>query len=244
MRHATWLCLRLLIGVTTIGGQEPRGPFRVTIKDGKAVIGERTLQLDPTPRIKVRRGYRNTFGLTLEGKRITSSWYGSTWHDLMVDANVSGPFTDSIVEPRPLPLTASGKIRLGAESTWRHANIHVTQISEIVRSKLSTKAAVAAQERALDTCRFTYILENQDKVAHKVAFRAWAYIHINNNDRALYSSPRTEPGKILNGVRLEGKTLPEYLWVLERPDLADPGFVATMTLRRLAENSIPVGRLS
>jgi hypothetical protein len=32
-------------------------------------------------------------------------------------------------------------------------------------------------------------------------------------------------------VRLEGKSLPEWLWVLEQPNLQNPGMIATMTFK-------------
>jgi hypothetical protein len=237
MRHSffgTFGVLLVLIWGTWSGGQEVRGPFKVTIKDGKALLGEPTLPIDMTPRIAPQYSGRNNFGLTVEGKRITCSQQGSIWGSLMVDGNISNPFNEGggrIVQPSPLPATASGKKRLGTESTWSHAGIHITQIIEIVPSKSSSKAAAAGQKRLLDTCRMTYILENKDKVPHKVAFKTSIDILIVNNDGALYASPTTAPGKILNGVALQGKELPEYLWVLERPDLKNPGFIATMTLK-------------
>jgi hypothetical protein len=52
-----------------------------------------------------------------------------------------------------------------------------------------------------------------------------------NNDGALYASPTTEPGKVLNGVVLKDDKLPEYILCLERPDANNPGFAACMTLK-------------
>jgi hypothetical protein len=220
--------------VAATGGQEVRGPVKVTIKDGRAVIGGPTLPLDPNPRIQPLANGMNACGFMVDGKRITFS-QGSVWGVLMVDGNISNPFmammNGRIAQPKPLGPTASGRKRIGNESNWTHQNIHVTQIVEVVPSKPSTKDAANGQKRLLDTCRVTYILENKDKVPHKVAFKTAIDILIVNNDGALYASPTTAPGKILNGVVLKGKDLPEYIWVLERPDLTNPGFVATMTLK-------------
>ena len=43
--------------------------------------------------------------------------------------------------------------------------------------------------------------------------------------------PHDRAGKILNGIALQGKDLPDYLWCWSRPDLANPGFIATMTFK-------------
>jgi hypothetical protein len=224
----------LLILFASAAAQESRGPVKVTIKDGKTVIGEPILPLDPNPRIVPQYSGPNAFGLSVDGKRITCSPQGSIWSSIMVDGNIRDPFTDFNTpqppkNPDPLPPTPAGKKRLGAQSAWTHAGIHVTQIIEVVPSKPASNQP--GQKRMLDTCRIRFILENKDKVAHKVAFKTGIDILINNNDGALYASPTTQPGKVLNGVRLEGKTLPDYIWVLERPDLTNPGFVATMTFK-------------
>lgn len=215
--------------------QETSRPFKVTIKDGKTVVGEATMPIDPQQRIQTQYSGANAFGLTVDGRRITCSTNGSVWGTLRVDGNNNDPFNDPNFGgrflPKSLPATASGKKRLGSESTWAYQNIQVTQIIETVPSKPSTKGAAVEQKRRLDTCRITYILENKDKVPHKVAFKTSIDILIVNNDGALYAAPTTQPGKVLNGVALEGKTLPEYIWVIENPNFANPGFVATMTLK-------------
>jgi len=143
MRHfflATFGVLFVFTWSTSFGGQEVRGPFKVTIKDGKAALGEPTMPIDQTPRIASQYSGQNSFGLTVEGKRITCSPNGSIWGSLMVDGNISNPFNEGggrIVQPSPLPASPSGKKRLGTQSSWNHASIHVTQIIETVPSKSS-----------------------------------------------------------------------------------------------------------
>ena len=223
----------MLFVVGWSAGQEPSARFKVTIKDGKAVIGEATLPLDPTPRIVSMHTGSNAFGLTVEGKRITCSPQGSIWSCIMVDGQINNPFNMFDGKTRragPLPASPTGRKRIGVETTWTHNGIQVTQTVETVPSKPSSKSA-AGQKRLLDTCRMTYVLENKTAQPHKVAFKACIDILVNNNDGALFASPTTAPGKILNGVKLQGKELPEYLWVLEQPNLANPGFVATMTYK-------------
>jgi hypothetical protein len=79
--------------------------------------------------------------------------------------------------------------------------------------------------------RVTHAAHNTDTVAHDIACRTTIDILINANDGALFASPTTHPGKILNGQVLEGKAFPEFLHVLERPDLNNPGMVAVMTFK-------------
>ena len=231
MRKGIMTGCGFVILLASVAAQEPRGPVKVTIKDGRAVVGESTLPLDQTVRIKPEFSGQNAFGLAVEGKNITCSTQGSVWQSIIVSGNISNPFASPENNPpMPLPQTAAGKKRLGTQSSWQHNGVHVTQFIEIVPSKPSQKTALG-QKRKLDTCRVTYILENKDNRPHKVAFKTAVDILIVSNDRALFASPTTEPGKILNGVRLEGKALPEYIWVLEQPDLTNPGFMATMTFK-------------
>ena len=233
MKYLSFAAAVLLLASWT-AAQENAGPVKVTIKDGKTVIGEATLPLDATPRIVAQYMGDTHFGLMVNNQRITCSPQGSIWGCMMVDGAISNPFVNfngQVRQPAPLPPSASGKKRLGGQLAWKHGGVNVTQLVELVPSKPSTKAALAGQKRLLDTVRVSYVLENNDRQPHKVAFKTCIDILIVNNDGALYASPTTQPGKVLNGVALSGKELPEYLWVLERPDLTNPGFVATMTLK-------------
>ncbi len=54
-------------------------------------------------------------------------------------------------------------------------------------------------------------------------------VYIVDNDGALFAAT-TIPNKVLDGIELKDKTLPDYLQVLQRPDLKNPGFVAHLTL--------------
>jgi hypothetical protein len=128
-----------------------------------------------------------------------------------------------------LPKGPGNKERNGFMAKWKMGQLDFTQMVEVVPAKPVDVGKNA--KRRMDTCRVTYIVENKDKAPHEIAFRANIDILINNNDGALYASPTTEPGQILNGVVLEGKKLPSFLQVLERPNLKDPGFAAVMTLK-------------
>jgi hypothetical protein len=52
-----------------------------------------------------------------------------------------------------------------------------------------------------------------------------------NNDGALFASPTTHPNQVLNGVELKDKGMPEYLQVLQMPNLQNPGYVCHFTFK-------------
>lgn len=248
MKRAILIIAILLLLFALASAQDVRGPVKVTIKDGRTIAGESMLPIDPTQRVLPQFSGYNGFGICVDGKRITCSNNGSIWSSVKVDESISDPFTEDQglarnLQVRPLTPTPTGRKRLGAETQWRHQSIFVTQIVEVVPSKPDA----GAKQRSLDTCRMTYVLENKGKAACKVAFKVGIDILINNNDGALYASPTTEPGKILNGVKLEGKTLPEYIWVVERPNLQNPGMIATMTFKHTkgeSPNKVVLANLS
>jgi hypothetical protein len=59
--------------------------------------------------------------------------------------------------------------------------------------------------------------------------RGYIDTYIISNDGAIFAAP-THPNKLLDGVEFKDKLVPEYVQVLERPNLKDPGFVAHLTL--------------
>jgi hypothetical protein len=71
-------------------------------------------------------------------------------------------------------------------------------------------------------------VDNKDGKPHTVGIRIFMDVFIVDNDGALFAAPN-QPNKILNGVELKGKQVPDYLQFLQRADLKNPGFVANMT---------------
>ncbi len=224
----TILLVPLLLATLTWAGTPPA--YQVEIKDGAAVAQEILLPIDPQIRINAQHSNSIYFGLTMDGVRITCSPQGSIWPATMVDGSIHNPAnSNSPVQMQTLPKGPTGKDRRGFLAKWKIGQLEYTQVVEVVASKPVVAAANA--KRRMDTCRMSYLVENKGKQAHEVAFRSSVDILINNNDGALYASPTTEPGKVLNGVVLEGKSLPAFVQVLERPDVRDPGHVAVMTLK-------------
>lgn len=210
--------------------QQPPG-YRVSIKDGPTAFTELTLPIDPTIRITPAHSNGPQFGLTVEGKRITFAPNGSIWHQLRTDGNATPPFFEKGNNvPKPLPDAPGGKKRHGFQTSWTVNQIAITMTVEVVPSKPYGKAE-PGQKRKMDTCRMTYVAENKDTRPHTIEFRTNIDMLINNNDGALYSSPTTEPGKVLNGVILKDDKLPDFLLAMERPDANNPGFCGCMTLK-------------
>jgi hypothetical protein len=214
--------------------QTPGRPVRVTIQEEKQQLSEPAGLVDPQQHIQYQYGPTMSFGFVVDGQRITYSPNGSTNHSLVrIDGrdyffgNPPGRWEEQRVE---LKNSRSGKKRLGTKSTWVINNIAFTQILEIVPSKLPPKAR-PGQKRRLDTCLVRYVITNRDSKPHSVGIRSMLDMLIVNNDGALFASPTTHPGKILDGVELRGKAIPAYLQVLQNPNLQNPGFVAHFTFR-------------
>jgi len=218
--------------LTSLGASQDRTAYRVSIKDGPTAFEELTLPIDPTIRIQPAHANGPQFGLTVEGKRITCSPNGSIWHQVRIDGNATPPFfvNGNNMAPTPLPKTPNGKERHGFETKWTVNNIEIAMIVEVVPSK-PYGTMQPGQKRKMDTCRISYIAENKDSRARTVEFRANVDMLVNNNDGALYSSPTTDPGKVLNGVILKDDKLPEYVLSMERPDADNPGFCGCITLK-------------
>jgi hypothetical protein len=220
--------------------QAPSSPVKVVVKDGKVVTEEAMVPVDPTPRITIGHspGMFN-FGLSVDGNRICCSPQGSIWLQARVDGQQlyigqgdgkAGFGGTAGAGPQPLPPSRGGKKRLGNMWSWTHGDLQFTQIVEVVPSKPAVGKLQPGQKRRLDTCRITQIVENKGNQPHKVELRQCVDMLIVNNDGALYASPTTHAGRVLNGIELKGKDLPTFVQCLERPNIENPGFVAVITL--------------
>ncbi len=219
---------------TALGwSQQATGPVKVVVKDGKTTTVEAALPVDPAVRLRIGhiQGALN-FGLSVDGKRLCCGPDSSMWLTARIDGQMIQPGDNGMAAPaQALKAGTAGQKRQGFIWTWSHGNLHGTQTVELVPSKPSTGKPAAGEKRRLDTGRISYLVENKDSRAHKVELRQNIDIMINNNDGALFASPSTHPGKVLNGVELRDKALPEFLQVLERPDANNPGFMGVMSFR-------------
>src|SRR5207302_973298 len=119
-----------------------------------------------------------------------------------------------------------GRVRQGFTSVFVHNNdLRVTLTCEVV----PTKAQAKAKQRRSDSVLLRYLVENKGQKTYKFGLRIYMDVYVISNDGALFAVPN-QPGKILDGVVLKDKMLPDYVQLLERPNLQDPGFVAHLTL--------------
>jgi hypothetical protein len=214
------------LGAVAAFAQEPasRSPVRVSIKDEKpleqpvAVAGHAG-PIDPTPHIMIQSQGNMMVNLRVDNQTIQLGFIQTLFQ---IDGRFVYPAT---AQGRPLPKKKDGTPRSGIMSVFTLDKLTITQEIEVV----PTKARKPGEKRRLDSAMITYFVDNKDTRSHKVGMRIFMDVYIVNNDGALFAAP-TQPGKILDGVELKGKLLPDYLQFLQQPDLKNPGFVAHMTL--------------
>lgn len=205
-------------------GESGKAPFHVKIHDEKAVVVEAEAPIDPAQRIKFQPS-GNTY-LTIQGER-DQMLQLSHFPTLYLDGRAIqiGPGEGRIVVSNgKLSKTATGKDRIGYMTVCEVGNIRVTQTLEVV----PTRTSGPGQKRRMDAVLIKHIVENKGKESHKVGMRVYMDTYIVDNDGALFAAP-TIPGKVLDNLELKEKTMPEYVQILQRPDLKNPGFVAHMT---------------
>ena len=200
-------------------------------KSGKG--GEFSGPVDPVQRIRINP--QPLLNITLQGEQ------GQTLHlSHLPGFNIDGQFTmPQMGQGRyetvnaKLPKAANGKDRAGFLSVYILNDFRITQTVELT----PTKAAGPGQKRLLDSALIRYTIENKSARDHKFGMRIFMDTFIVDNDGCLFAAP-TMPGKVLDGIELKDKTMPDYLQLLQKPDLKNPGYVAHMTLN-LANASRP-----
>ncbi len=84
-------------------------------------------------------------------------------------------------------------------------------------------------KRLLDTCLFQYLIENHDNQPHEVGMRFLLDTYIGSNDEVPFTLPGV-PGMVDTFRELRGHEVPDFIQVLENPDLRDPGLIAQLNL--------------
>jgi hypothetical protein len=228
-RYSLGICWALaLTGICglVIGGysQEPVQPFKVTIKDDKPAVQlvESSLPVGKTVHAQVNGGGGMMVNLRVDDQTMH---LGMIQTVVKIDNQVFQPGNFGGFQPNmPLPKKPGGKPRHGFMSVSNFNKISITQTVEVV----PTIPKKGAKERPLDSIMVTYAVENKDNRPHQVGLRVWFDVFIVNNDGALFAAPN-KPGKILDGVELKDKDVPDYLQFLQQPNLQNPGFVGHMT---------------
>jgi hypothetical protein len=221
------LLTALLITASTrpAGTQEKViGPVRVKIQEEKSEYFENVLPVDPVRRVEYQMQAGMNLRITCENKMLH---LGNIWTALNIDEVVTlqGQGAAWRIEAQnvALPKTAAGKARDGVYSVYSVGKLRITQSAEIVPGKKPGE-----KKRQRDAVLVRYTIENKDSVAHKVGLRKFMDVYVVDNDGAVFAAPN-QPGKILDGVELKGKMVPDYLQFLQHPNLKEPGFVGHMT---------------
>lgn len=218
------LCAALFgFNAVPLTGAEPSRRVTVKIQDETPKVTEVDQPVDPVQRIRFTAQGANLSINDEQGRNLHLSHFPA----FLVDNQMLNPFNGvqiNAVETK-LPKTAGGRERIGSSATFTLGDLKITRTVEVVPSK----SPGPGQKRRLDSCMIRYLVENKGAQAHKVGVRAYVDAYIIDNDGAQFAAP-TMPNKVIDGVELKEKTLPDYVQVLQRPDLKNPGFVAHLTL--------------
>ena len=201
-------------------------PLKVTIEEDQTEATERTLPLDPVIRVAHLYAGNMVFGVMGEGKNLTC---GNTAAQALfrIDGQVVVPNGQILAKPLP---NDSNKKREGMQAVWTHGDIQVTMILEVVPGRPVAKTA-AVTKRRMDTLQVKYVIQNNGTKPHQVAARQFIDTMCGNNDGAIFASPTTHPGQLLDGVVLKDKAVPEFIEMLEIPNLQNPGFKGVFTFK-------------
>jgi hypothetical protein len=178
-----------------------------------------------------------------EPKRLT---YGRTGHTNSVVVRIDGK--DRVFGKYPehgvwseMPKNAGpypgGKI---CAFRFMPEQIVVTQEIRIVPGE-PIEVSPTESRRLLDTCLFRYKIENKDNQAREVGLRFLLDTYIGTNDEVPFTLPGV-PGMVDTFKELKGDEVPDFIQVLERPDLKDPGLIAQLNLR-VGESFEPPNRI-
>lgn len=218
--------LGVLVCGLSLGGEAAKAPFKVTVQDEKAVVvAAAEGPVDPTVRIKYQPSGNMYMSIQNEAGQ---TMHLSHFPTLLIDGQpglIGQGQGQMQVTNGKLPKTPSGKERNGYMNVCVLNEIKVTQSLEVI----ATKSPGPGQKRRMDALLIRHTIENLSKTPKKVGLRIYMDAYIIDNDGALFAAP-TMPGKVLNGVELKDKTLPDFVQILQRPDLKNPGFIGHFTI--------------
>jgi hypothetical protein len=206
--------------------------------------GAYRLPVDPHPRLRLGFDKALHFGLVVVDpahpsdldpkkltydKRLTYDPYGSTNSTVLridgQDHKFGGKTGGGWERPKPEDVGKWG----GKKATWifDDSRIAVTQTVELVPGE--PQIVEGEYKHLVDTCLVRYTIKNTDSRPHTVGLRFLLDTLIGSNDGV----PFTVPGRGLvdSFADYQGGQIPDFLFVLERPDPKNPGTVAQLTLR-------------
>jgi hypothetical protein len=217
----------LIAGVSLGFAQGPTAkPVKVTISEDKTEIAERVLPLDPKIRVEYQYVGNMSFGVTSEGKALTCG-AGAAHTIFKIDGQIFYP--DGNMPQQALPPGPNKKQRHGMQTTWTRGDVRITMILEVVPGRPVDKKA--DQKRRMDALMIKYVIENTGEKVRSVGARMYIDTYCATNDGAIFASPTTHPGKLLDGIMLKDKDVPEFVEMLQFPNLQNPGFKGVFTFK-------------
>jgi hypothetical protein len=204
--------------------QQAAKPVKVSIQEEKAEIV--ALPLDPTVRIEHQYTGNMQYGVTAEGKMLTCG-AGAAHALFKIENDIL--FPDIVTNPEALPAGPNSKKRNGIQTHWKHGDIKITQVIEVIAGRPYDKTS--PQKRRMDCLLIKYIIENLSAGSRTVSVRQHIDTLVVQNDGAIFASPSTHPGKLLDGVAFKGKDVPDFIEILENPDIKNPGFKGVFTFK-------------
>ncbi len=107
--------------------------------------------------------------------------------------------------------------------------VHVNQTVTLEPSE-PIEVAPGDYKRVLSTCLARYKIHNTDKVTHKVGLRVLLDTCIGENDGVPFLLPGVN--ELVDTFKeFNGPDVPDFVQVLERPNLANPGIIVQLNLR-------------
>jgi hypothetical protein len=205
-------------------GEKARRPVKVTIQDEKPVVVETALPFDATPRIRYTPANLIAQIQSEQGQQLHLSHFPVINIDgrVMQPGQQGGRFEKV---NQALPKSATGKVRRGFTSVFFIDDLRITLTAELV----PTKPGPGEKKRELGTMLFRYVVENTGKQPRKFGLKDYLDMYVITNDGAMFAAPNF-PNKILDGIELKGKTLPDYVQCLQNPDLKNPGYISHITV--------------
>lgn len=197
--------------------------FEITIREEKSVKVLPALPVDPTPRIRYNPGNLSVMVRTLQNQSLHLSHYPVFHIDgQIVPQGAGGRFERANQKLGP---DRNGKAREGYTTVFVRPDVRITMVAELVPSR----AGSSAKKRQMDTMLLRYEVENLGKTPVKFGMRTYMDCYVVTNDGPLFAAP-TLPGKLLDGIVLKDKTLPDYVQILQQPNLKNPGTIGWLTL--------------
>jgi hypothetical protein len=209
--------------------QAPAGnpPVQVKIQDEKPTDPELAFAIDPVRHIQLTAKASMAYGIRVDNQNLSLDWMYN-WFNIDGKVIWSGntPGGKVVKDNQPLPKTRGDRPRIGHVSVWQLNKLTFTQEVEVVATK-----SKAGANRRLDAVLVRYVVENNDTVPHRIGVRPhWNDVTLMNN-RAVNYAAANQPNKILDGVELKGDKVPNYVRLMQKPDLKNPGFVAHLTFQ-------------